>query len=245
MKIEEVIKEKPHLQSPIELYGRIRTFIDQCKREKDRVKLDSDISLIDIVIKTFSSVFHIPYESLTFLKDEILKSGKDPIKEPTTLWSLPIQSEELSKEEIERMLFIISKPLFVFLRREGQQASFMENGKCPICGTDSSLSMITENNERIMICPLCEHGGSFFRIGCSYCFNKDSSKIEILLDDEDIRVELCLECNTYIKSFKETHYIKYKDPFLIDLVSLPLDIIAQRKGYIRRSPNILGLRIIE
>ena len=245
MKIAEIIKEKPHLQSPLELYEKIKNLTEQCKEEKERVKLDSDTELIDIVLKNFSSVFQIPYESISFLKDEILKSGKNPIKEPSSLWQLQIQSEELSKEEIDRMLFILSKPFFVFLRKEGEKASFMDTGKCPICGTDSCLSMITENNERIMICPLCEHGGSFFRIACPYCFNKNSTKIEILLDDEEIRAELCLECNTYIKSFKENHYIKYRDPFLIDLISLPLDIVAQKRGYIRRSPNILGLKIIK
>ncbi|HQD36270.1 MAG TPA: formate dehydrogenase accessory protein FdhE [Thermodesulfovibrio thiophilus] len=244
MNFDEIIKEKPHLQSPLELYMKIKELTEQCKKERERMKLDSDVSLIDIVLKNFSTVFQIPYESISFLKDEVLKSGKNIIKEPSSLWSLQIQSEELSKEEVDRMLFILSKPFFVFLRRDGQQASFMETGKCPICGTESSLSMITENNEKIMICPLCEHGGSFFRIGCPYCFNKDSSKIELLLDEEEIRVELCLECNTYIKSFKENHYMKYRDPFLIDLVSLPLDIVVQKRGYIRRSPNIVGLRRI-
>jgi len=244
MNFDEIIKEKPHLQSPLELYMKIKELTEQCKKERERMKLDSDVSLIDIVLKNFSTAFQIPYESISFLKDEILKSGKNIIKEPSSLWSLQIQSEELSKEEVDRMLFILSKPFFVFLRRDGQQASFMETGKCPICGTESSLSMITENNEKIMICPLCEHGGSFFRIGCPYCFNKDSSKIELLLDEEEIRAELCLECNTYIKSFKENHYMKYSDPFLIDLVSLPLDIVVQKRGYIRRSPNIVGLRRI-
>ncbi|HOA83192.1 MAG TPA: formate dehydrogenase accessory protein FdhE [Thermodesulfovibrio thiophilus] len=244
MNFDEIIKEKPHLQSPLELYMKIKELTEQCKKERERMKLDSDVSLIDIVLKNFSTVFQIPYESISFLKDEVLKSGKNIIKEPSSLWSLQIQSEELSKEEVDRMLFILSKPFFVFLRRDGQQASFMETGKCPICGTESSLSMITENNEKIMICPLCEHGGSFFRIGCPYCFNKDSSKIELLLDEEEIRAELCLECNTYIKSFKENHYMKYSDPFLIDLVSLPLDIVVQKRGYIRRSPNIVGLRRI-
>lgn len=179
------------------------------------------------------------------MKDEILKSGKNPVKEPASLWSLQIQSEELSREEIDRMLFILSKPFFVFLRKEGEKASFMDTGKCPICGTDSSLSMIVENNERLIICPLCEHGGTFFRICCPYCFNKNSTRIEILLDEEEIRAELCLECNTYIKSFREEQYIKYKDPFLIDIISLPLDIVVQKRGYIRRSSNIIGLRIID
>lgn len=245
MDIKDLIKEKPHLQSPLELYEKIKELTEYCKVEKDRIKLENKTDLIDIVLKGFSNVFNIPYDSISFLKDEILKSGKDPIKEPTSLWTLSIQSEELSKEEIERLLFILSKPFFVFLRKQGTQASFMDTGKCPICGTDSSLAMITENNEKIMICPLCEHGGSFYRICCPYCFNKDSSKMEIILDDEEIRAEYCLECNTYIKSFRENHYIKYKDPFLIDLISLPLDIIAQKRGYIRRSQNIIGLRIVE
>ncbi|MGB9710894.1 MAG: formate dehydrogenase accessory protein FdhE [Thermodesulfovibrio sp.] len=244
MKIEEVINEKPYLRSPLEFYGKIKNLTEQCKKDKEMLNLDSDTALIDIVLKNFSLVFQIPYESVLFLKDEILKSGKNPVKEPHSLWTLQIQGEEISKEEAERMLFILSKPFFVFLRKEGEQASFMDTGKCPVCGTDSSLAMITENNEKIMICPLCGHRGSFFRIGCPYCFNKDSTRIEILLDDEEIRAELCLECNTYIKSFKEDHYMKYRDPFLIDLVSLPLDIVVQKRGYIRRSPNIIGLRTI-
>ncbi len=78
------------------------------------VKLDSETELIDIVLKNFSSVFQIPYESISFLKEEILKSGKNPVKEPASLWSMQIQSEEISREEIERMLFILSKPFFLF-----------------------------------------------------------------------------------------------------------------------------------
>lgn len=245
MTIEEIIKEKPHLQSPLELYSKIRDFTEWCKHEKQRVKLENTTDLIDIVMRGFSSTFNIPYESVSFIKEEILREGKNPTEEPSSLWSLAIQSEELSKEEVNRLLFILSKPFFVFLRKEGQQASFMETGKCPVCGSDSSLAMITDNNERIMICPLCENGGSFYRIGCPYCFNKDSSKMEIILDDEEIRADYCLECNTYIKTFREKDYIKYRDPFLIDLVSLPLDIVAQKRGYIRRSPNIIGLRNIE
>lgn len=245
MKIEEIIKEKPHLESPLELYKKIRQFVDECKVQKEQIKLENSTDLLDVVLKNFSNAFGIPIESLSFLKDEIIKIPKDPFDKPDSIWSLSIQSEELTKEEVDRMLFIISKPFFVFLRKEGQQASFMDTGKCPICGTDASLSMITENNERIIICPLCEHGGSFYRICCPYCFNKNPDKIEILLDDEEIRAEYCLECNTYIKSFREKHYIKYRDSFLIDLISLPLDIVVQRKGYIRRSPNIIGIKNIE
>ncbi|MCX8033979.1 MAG: formate dehydrogenase accessory protein FdhE [Thermodesulfovibrio sp.] len=245
MNIEELIKEKPHLKNPLELYEKIKRLNEYCKHEKDRIKLDNKTALIDIVLKGFSNIFDIPYESISFLKDEILKSGKDPLREPSSLWTLPIQIEELFQEELKRMLFILSKPFFVFLRKEGMQASFMDTGKCPVCETDSSLAMITENNEKIIICPLCEHGGSFYRICCPYCFNRDSSKMEIFLDDEEIRADYCLECNTYIKSFRENHFLKYKDPFLIDLISLPLDIITQKRGYIRRSPNIIGLKIIE
>lgn len=116
MNFDEIIKEKPHLQSPLELYMKIKELTEQCKKERERMKLDSDVSLIDIVLKNFSTVFQIPYESLSFLKDEVLKSGKNIIKEPSSLWSLQIQSEELSKEEVDRMLFILSKPFFVIFK---------------------------------------------------------------------------------------------------------------------------------
>lgn len=245
MKIEEVIKEKPYLKSPLELYQRLREFVERTKEDRGRIQRDSDFTLIDLVINNFCSVFQIPSESFSFLRDEIVNSGKDLLNNPRSLWTLSVMSEEATKEEIERMLFLLSKPFFVFLRKDGVQASFFERGKCPICDSDSSLAMITANNEKIMICPLCESSGGFFRIGCPFCFNKDSSKIEILLDEEEVRVELCLECNSYIKSFRESHLTKYEDPFLVDLVSLPLDIYVQRKGYIRRSPNVIGLRVIE
>ncbi len=32
MKFEELIKEKPHLQSPLELYQKIKTLNEQCKK---------------------------------------------------------------------------------------------------------------------------------------------------------------------------------------------------------------------
>ncbi len=245
MKVEEVIREKPHLKSPLELYDKVKNFVEFCKNEKERLNLDTSTDLFDVVLRNFSSLFSIPYDSISFLKDEILRAGIDPVKIPSSLLLMEIQTDDLSKEEISRMFFILSKPFFVFLRKDGVEASFMETGKCPICGTDSSISMITGNNERVIICPMCEHGGSFYRIGCPYCFNRNPDRIEMLLDDEEIRIEHCLECSTYVKSFRENHFFKYKNPFLIDIVSLPLDIIAQKRGFIRRSPNYIGLRIIE
>jgi len=38
MKIEDVIKEKPHLQSPLELYEKIKTLTDHCKKRKRKGK---------------------------------------------------------------------------------------------------------------------------------------------------------------------------------------------------------------
>jgi hypothetical protein len=35
---------------------------------------------------------------------------------------------------------------------------------------------------------------------------------------------------------EEEIYKVFKDPYLIDIISLPLDVVAQERGYIRRSP---------
>ncbi|MEM5867760.1 MAG: formate dehydrogenase accessory protein FdhE, partial [Candidatus Aenigmatarchaeota archaeon] len=95
-----------------------------------------------------------------------------------------------------------------------------------------------------MVCTLCGHREEVTRIGCSYCLHKNPEKIKILVDEDEIRVELCELCKTYIKSFKDEVYRKYKDPNLIDILSLPLDVVAQQRGFIRRSPNAIGVREI-
>jgi len=246
MDVEVIIKklkeEKPYLKSPLELYEKVLTFNKNCKKILEK---ETQNSLLNKIIDEFSSLFEIPYEFASFLKSSIINSGKDPFKEPRSILELPVSEEEVSREEISRALFILSKPFFARYRETlKEKKKFEETGKCGVCGAHVSLTMIDEENRRHMVCTVCGHKEEIFRIGCSYCMQKVCEKIDLLVDEDEIRVELCKDCKTYIKSFKDEVYQKYKDPYLIDIISMPLDVVAQERGYIRRSPNIIGIKEI-
>ena len=60
-------------------------------------------------------------------------------------------------------------------------------------------------------------------------------------DEPGFRVVTCDECQTYVKVL-EYPVLKEMGFDLADLASLPLDIIAQEKGYVRLAPNPISLK---
>jgi len=226
-KIYSLAKERPHLKQVLSLYEKVCKF-------KNEVK---GISEVGKILDVFAKIFEVPYEFVSFLRKGIENLETSPLKNPESLDALPLSSE--STEEVKRLLFILKKGFYLASKKTGPLP--FKDGRCPVCGSPSSLSVIDESNKRYLICTLCETKGETFRIGCNYCLTKDPLKVEMLVDEDEVRVELCKNCKHYIKSFKSDVLVKFEDPFLVDLISLPLDVIAQEKGFMRSSPNVLGI----
>ncbi len=226
--ISNLKKERPHLEEVLGLYEKLLQF-------KEKVK---GASKVEEVLGHFAEVFEVPYEFVDFLKEGIKKLNKDPFSNPLCLKELPFEKEQ--GEEVERSLFILMKGFYLASERKGDYS--FEEGKCPVCGSAPSLAMIDEDNRRYIVCTLCETRGNIFRIGCANCLVKDPTQIDLLVDEDEIRVDLCKNCKSYIKSFKADVFARFRDPFLIDLISMPLDVVAQERGYDRKSPNVLGIR---
>lgn len=243
MNIKELIKQRPHLESPINFYTKVREYRERCLKKREFIERETD--LLSFVLKAFCSTFGIPEDTISFLLNEVFEKGIDPLSSPSSFLRLSFYHDDIGEEERGRMLFLLSKPFFLWLRNEKKEGSFTESGRCPICGEVPSIGRITDDNHKRLICTFCEHEGDFFRIGCPYCMNRESDKIEILLDEDEVRAELCGVCRSYIKSMREEHLKKYDDPHLVDVISLPLDVVVQRRGYIRRSPNLIGVREIK
>ena len=62
-------------------------------------------------------------------------------------------------------------------------------------------------------------------------------------DEPGFRVVTCDACQTYVKVI-EFPLLKEMGFDLADMASLPLDIIAQEKGYARMAPNPISLKKI-
>jgi FdhE protein len=68
--------------------------------------------------------------------------------------------------------------------------------------------------------------------------------ILFIKDNDDIRIDVCSSCNSYVKSFitgcQDNHVLEE-----MDIKSIALDIVAQNKGFNRRSPNPIGMVAIK
>ncbi|HWR58567.1 MAG TPA: formate dehydrogenase accessory protein FdhE [Thermodesulfovibrionales bacterium] len=249
MTVEEISDKKPHLKDALGLYSKVQKF------EKSVIDLNMSVDanyttyppqLLGVIFKSFSSVFDIPEEFLSSLKEAMELGRIDLTRLPldeAPAFSLPYHEEELSG-----LLFLISKPFFVLLKNSLNKGEpiFWQEGRCPVCHALPSLSFIGRDDARRLHCSYCEYTGPWHRIGCTNCQNRDSKKIDILEAEQEkgFRLDLCNECKSYIKT-AGSHLLGDYAPELLDIMSIPLDIIAQGKGYRRHSPNPIGIKIIK
>lgn len=246
MDLGKIKEERPYLADTLSLYERYAGFkalvynLVEIRAYHDEKCYPPE--LIEPVFNAFSYSFEIPDESLAALKDAMRSGGVDLSSLPSEINSA---SETFSENEHEGIIFLISKPYFLWLRHSsGLNKSFWTDGRCPVCGSIPSLASLDAEGKRQLYCSFCETPGYFSRLGCPVCLNSETGRINIIEteDEAGFRVETCDSCSSYIKSITSPEILN-KYPFdLADIVSLPLDIIAQEKGYRRNSPNTLGMK---
>jgi FdhE protein len=153
-------------------------------------------------------------------------------------FSLPYHEDELTM-----ILFLVSKPYFLKLKGLFDVDNiFWQEGRCPICNSMPSMASIDTDGKKHLYCSFCDNTGYYKRIGCPICLNDDTSRINIITaeGEDGFRIDTCDACNSYLKTL-EIGLLNNFTPDIADLISLPLDIIAQGKGYKRNSPNPLGM----
>lgn len=253
--IEEIIKTKPHLEGSLKFYEKVLKF------ETAVHELPSDVSpsnaipvgldhvsyppeLVKPVFDRFTSFFDVPADMLAPLRDAMESGRIDLTRLPMNevpSFALPYQENDLAT-----LLYLIGRPYFRWVRKKfNLDNMFWQEGKCPVCNSVPALATIKEDEGRTLYCPFCGGQGRWKRIGCPHCQNEDGDKIEVNVveGDEGFRVNFCKKCKAYLKTVNAGLLGDYT-PDLLDIVSLPLDIIAQEKGYRRFSPNPLGLTVM-
>jgi FdhE protein len=248
--IESMIEQRPHLKDPLEFYARWQRF------QRDASELlpkhgsalspeDSQVLPRDSardVLRLFASVFDLPGEELASLGRALEAGDIDFMRLP--LDEVPDLSLPYGENELVSILFLMSRPYFLALREsyplDGRQ---WENGHCPLCSARSTLASIAEGPKRNLHCSYCGTVGSYSFTGCPNCGTGDASKLGTLVSEEEpgFRVTTCEECRTYVKVV-EGSVLNDMTVDLMDMASLPLDIVAQEKGYVRRAPNPIGLK---
>ncbi len=241
--IEEIIRKKPHLADPLRFYEKALRFFDSVRGlalGPRRAAYAPEV--VSQIFDRFSSVIDLPGGSLDPLKHAMELGEIDFQRLP--LSEVPAFSLPYAEDDLAMLLFLISRPYFFGLREARRLDDRMwEEGKCPVCSARPSIAWIGEDGRRRVSCSYCGTSGFAGRTGCLICLTVDAAKQNILAFDQEegFKINTCDLCLSYVKTV-DAGMLARMTPDIADLVSLPLDVVVQEKGYARRSPNPLGMR---
>ncbi|MDR7239286.1 formate dehydrogenase accessory protein FdhE [Neobacillus drentensis] len=110
---------------------------------------------------------------------------------------------------------------------------------CPVCGEPVRLASLNEDGRKVIHCPRCLAHWNAKRLECAHCGNEDHKTIEFITIEGDAvsQIQVCEECNGYIKIIDTRQYIEKPSAALLDLNSIHLDFVAQENGY-----NAVGVK---
>ena len=195
------------------------------------------------IFRLFVAVFDLPGEELAPLGQALENGEIDfmrlPLGEVPVVSALPAPEDELAK-----ILFLVSRPYFLALRQtfplDGSQ---WEDGRCPLCSARPALATVVEGPQRHLHCSFCGTSGTYQFIGCPNCGSTDVSQLNTIMaeDEPGFRLATCDACRSYVK-IVESSILAEMTLDLADMASLPLDLVAQAKGYVRMVPNPIALK---
>ncbi len=243
---EEIVRERPYLERVIELYRLLYGL--KSLAEEFRVEPVEDMSnypevwagkVVRIIVDAFGLSTEVHGALVRLLSDPSVDIRKVPLEEEM---SLPV--EGVSQREMKTVLYLYSK---VFFMAEKQRLNldgvFWQEGKCPVCHSTPAVSLIEPEQKRQFYCNYCGTVGPYERLTCPACHRDYSEGLEIVMfeSEQGIRADLCPECKLYWKSF-DSEMLRDYDYDILDLISLPLDIALQDRGYHRGCPNPIGMK---
>ncbi len=111
--------------------------------------------------------------------------------------------------------------------------------RCPLCASPPGLSLLKgEVGKRYCLCSYCSYQWRIDRLSCANCGSSEQDTLSYFCgeDEEAHRIDLCDACDQYIKTI-DYRSLEESDPFLEDIATFHLDVLAVRKGYTRAVPN--------
>ena len=242
--IEDLILRKPHLADPLRFYEKVMRFMDGAKdfaRPHQPGLVAYPSGLAAKVTANLSAALDLPEGALSPLQQALELGEIDFTRLP--LGEVPAFSLPYAEDDLTMLLFLVSKPYFLAKHDAcGLDERMWEEGKCPVCDARPSLSSFSGEGRRKLHCSFCGTVGHVPRVQCPACLTTDPEKLNTytFAGEEGFSVMACDSCKAYVKTV-EADLLSTVGPDLADLLSLPLDIVMQQKGFKRRSPNPLGM----
>ena len=184
-------------------------------------------------------------ETARWLSSLIEKGDLDVGTTLKQMWDGKITPHTWTKETYRdptllNFLFIETlKPLYEYLADNLAaliNVTHWEKGYYPICGEIPLIAVIPEGEwSRLLFCVYCGMEWPFPFLMCPFCGNEEEKGIKYLVvkNEKQYRIEACKVCSTYLKVV-DIESLGYQVPSDIEnIITLHLDMLAQREGYHR------------
>jgi len=157
--------------------------------------------------------------------------SEDDIYFDETAKSLEIDKEVLlfmAHGSIRPSLSLCAEQLATYIDKN----TLWEKGYCPVCGSPPAISILRGEGERFLFCSFCDHEWHSQRIYCPFCENKDQKTLHYFFseEEEEYRVDVCDQCRKYIKTIDTRKIKRPVYPFVEQVATLHLDMLAQNQG---------------
>ncbi len=242
--IEDIIAKRPHLEDTLRFYERSIRFTDAVKALSIPSRPDLNAyppEYIGPIVEHFLSVFDLPEGSLSPLQQALELGEIDFTRLP--LIEVPAFSLPYPEDDLMVLLFLLSRPYFLgmhdVVKRDGRVP---EEGRCSLCNARPALLSISSGGLHRQYCSFCGTKERSDVVGCPVCHNKDAALLNafVVRKEKGFTIRACDSCKSYLKTVDEK-MLGRMTPDLADLMSLPLDVMVQEKGYKRPCPNPVGM----
>jgi FdhE protein len=129
---------------------------------------------------------------------------------------------------IRPSLSLCAEQLATYLDKD----TLWKKGYCPVCGSPPAISILRGEGERFLFCSFCDYEWHSQRIYCPFCENKEQKTLHYFFseEEEEYRVDVCDRCRKYIKIIDTRRIKRPMYPFVEQVATLHLDMLAQNQG---------------
>ncbi|MCD4804741.1 MAG: formate dehydrogenase accessory protein FdhE [Desulfobacterales bacterium] len=244
---QEATKKHMRLQ-PIEIPGDLLAV----KRKEGfpliaRKDFRVDIKASEALLREICQLACEANEVLTHAGVKLMDALDKGTVDAPTLLSKTLSEDDIYFDETAKSLEI-DKEVLLFMAHgsirpslslcAGQLATYIdkdtlwEKGYCPVCGSPPAISILRGEGERFLFCSFCDHEWHSQRIYCPFCENKDQKTLHYFFseEEEEYRVDVCDQCRRYIKTIDTRKIKRPVYPFIEQVTTLHLDMLAQNQG---------------
>jgi FdhE protein len=242
--VEELVAKKPHLKDTLRFYQNSLHFINAVQELRISVRPELNAyppELTGEIVHRFASIFSLPDGALNPLQQALELGEIDFRRLP--LLEVPAFSLPYPEDDLTMILFLIGKPFFIGMRelspvRKGKR----RKGHCSLCGARPSLMSRRADDLYRLHCSFCGTVEQNDPAGCSACRSQSRARSSMFSfhGEEGFTFQTCDVCKSYRKVV-DGELLASMTPDLADIISLPMDVAIQDKGYKRTSPNPLGM----